>query len=254
MKDAKGLVEYVKTKVGNPYLYGFKQNYQWNNKCTKDDYNQLKKMYGSLIWKSDEFCVGKYPCDCSGLISAYTGVQRGSSNFKLTATKTLPISKITKAQPGCLLWKDGHIGVLVSVGNKSDGSDSYYIAEDGSAYGCQKKPVNWNKWTHILWCCDLIYDKKEEKPVLKALKTVKNTVKKSTATSSKVKLPYKVKTTVSGVMVRKSPNTSSKTQIVDRLKKGKEVTIVAERTVNGKKYGQLKKSKNWIRLKNTKKI
>ena len=38
-KTAKGLVSYVKTKIGNPYLYGFKQNYAWNRTCTKDNYN-----------------------------------------------------------------------------------------------------------------------------------------------------------------------------------------------------------------------
>ncbi len=234
MKKAIDLVKYVKTKVGNPYLYGFKQNNAWNKKCTTADYNALKKMYSSMVWDSDKKkCVGKYPCDCSGLISAFTGVQRGSTNFKETATKVLPISKITEAQPGCLLWRNGHIGVLISVGKRSDGSDSYYIAEDGSAYGCQKKPVSWQKWTHILWCKDLSYDKIVRKPSFK---------------------PYKVKTTIKGVMVRETPNVKSKTKILDRLEKGKVVTIVAEKTVSGKKYGQLKKCKYWIRLKNTKKI
>lgn len=158
-KNAKDLVKYVKTKIGNPYLYGFKQNYNWNKKCTNADYDRLKNAYGSMVWNSDIKCVGKYPCDCSGLISAFTGIIRGSSEYKSTATKTLPIKDITKAQPGCLLWKQGHIGVLISVGKKSDGSDSYYIAEDGSAYGCQKRPVSWQKWEYILWGCDLVYDK-----------------------------------------------------------------------------------------------
>lgn len=159
MKKAKDLVTYVKTKIGNPYLYGFKQNEAWNKKCTTADFNSLKKIYGSMVWDSDKAkCVGKYPCDCSGLITAFTGVVRNSTNMKDTATKVLPISNITKAQAGCILWKQGHVGVLISVGKKSDGSDSYYIAEDGSAYGCQKKPVSWQKWTHILWLKDLQYE------------------------------------------------------------------------------------------------
>lgn len=245
MNKATGLVTYVKGKIGKPYLYGFKQNKDWNKKCTLSDYNSLKRMYGKLIWDSDKSkCVGKYPCDCSGLISAYTGVQRSSTDYRNTATKVLPISKITDAQPGCLLWKQGHIGVLISVGKKSDGTDSYYIAEDGSAYGCQKKPVNWNNWTHILWCKDLEYEK-IKKPT---------TVKKATETKKSAFKQYKAIITKNGVMVREKPAVRSKTKVVKRLSKGEVVNIIEEKIVDGKKYGQLKKSKNWIRLKNTKKI
>lgn len=165
-KTAKGLVKYVKTKLGNPYLYGFKQNYAWNRTCTKDNYNNLKKTYGSMVWNSDVKCVGKHPCDCSGLISAYTGILRGSSEYKSTATKVLPIKKIKKAVPGCALWMQGHIGVYIG--------DGYYIAEDGSAYGCRKAKVSANKWTHILWLRDIDYTSK------KTATTVKKDRKKNT--------------------------------------------------------------------------
>ena len=67
--------------------------------------------------------------------------------------------------------------------------------------------------------------------------------------------PYKVITTVDGVKVRKTPSTGSSTVVIQTFKKkGKKVTIVAEKTVNGVKYGQLKKCKGWIKLKNTKKV
>ena len=165
-KTAKGLVSYVKTKIGNPYLYGFKQNYAWNRTCTKDNYNNLKKTYGSMVWNSDVKCVGKHPCDCSGLISAYTGILRGSSEYKSTATKVLPIKKIKKAVPGCALWMQGHIGVYIG--------DGYYIAEDGSAYGCRKAKVSTNNWTHILWLRDIDYTSK------KTATTVKKDRKKNT--------------------------------------------------------------------------
>jgi len=165
-KTAKGLVSYVKTKIGNPYLYGFKQNYAWNRTCTKDNYNNLKKTYGSMVWNSDVKCVGKHPCDCSGLISAYTGILRGSSEYKSTATKVLPIKKINKAVPGCALWRQGHIGVYIG--------DGYYIAEDGSAYGCRKAKVSANNWTHILWLRDIDYTSK------KTATTVKKDRKKNT--------------------------------------------------------------------------
>lgn len=165
-KTAKGLVSYVKTKIGNPYLYGFKQNYAWNRTCTKDNYNNLKKTYGSMVWNSDVKCIGKHPCDCSGLISAYTGILRGSSEYKSTATKVLPIKKIKKAVPGCALWMQGHIGVYIGNG--------YYIAEDDSAYGCRKAKVSANKWTHILWLRDIDYTSK------KTVTTVKKDRKKNT--------------------------------------------------------------------------
>ena len=164
-KTAKGLVSYVKTKIGNPYLYGFKQNYAWNRTCTKDNYNNLKKTYGSMVWNSDVKCVGKHPCVCSGLISAYTGILRGSSEYKSTATKVLPIKKINKAVPGCALWMQGHIGVYIG--------DGYYIAEDGSAYGCRKAKVSANNWTHILWLRDIDYTSKKTTTVKKDRK--KNT-------------------------------------------------------------------------------
>ena len=169
-KTANGLVSYVKTKVGNPYLYGFKQNYAWNRTCTKENYNNLKKTYGSMVWNSDVKCVGKHPCDCSGLISAYTGILRGSSEYKSTATKVLPIKNINKAVPGCALWMQGHIGVYIG--------DGYYIAEDGSAYGCRKAKVSANKWTHILWLKDIDYTVKK-KPK-KTTTTVKKDRKKNT--------------------------------------------------------------------------
>lgn len=64
--------------------------------------------------------------------------------------------------------------------------------------------------------------------------------------------PYKVKTTVEGVKVRKKPK--KKATILQELKLGHVCTIVAEKVVDGVKYGQLQKSKCWIKLKNTKKI
>ena len=176
-KTAKGLVSYVKTKIGNPYLYGFKQNYAWNRTCTKDNYNNLKKTYGSMVWNSDVKCVGKHPCDCSGLISAYTGILRGSSEYKSTATKVLPIKDIKKAVPGCALWMQGHIGVYIGNG--------YYIAKDGSAYGCRKAKISANGWTHILWLKDIDYSattKKKNTKVKKkntSTKTSKNTKKET---------------------------------------------------------------------------
>ena len=153
-KTASGLVKFVKSKLGNPYLYGFKQNSKFDKICTDKDFKKLQKLYPEpLVMKSDyKKCVGKTPCDCSGLISAYTGIQKGSYQFKETATRIEPISKLPLAVKGCLLWQKGHIGVYIGNGE--------YIAEDGSRYGCRKNKVSNSSFTHILWCSDISYTTK----------------------------------------------------------------------------------------------
>lgn len=63
--------------------------------------------------------------------------------------------------------------------------------------------------------------------------------------------PYKVKTTCKDVVVRKKPLPLKKTSIVEYLRLGAVVKIIAEKVVDGEKYGKIKR-KQWIRLKNTK--
>lgn len=155
-KTASGLVKYIKSKTGNPYLYGFKQNYEWDKVCTLKDYQKLAKKYPEpLVQKGDkDKCIGKKPCDCSGLISAYTEIERGSYNLKETAIRVEPISKLSLAVPGCVLWQSGHVGVYIGNGE--------YIAEDGSRYGCRKNKVNRSNFTHILWIKDIDYTTKNK--------------------------------------------------------------------------------------------
>ena len=57
------LVAFAKSKLGVPYVYGMK-----GEVMTLAKYNQLKSMYGDLVWNSDKNKVGKVCCDCSGLI------------------------------------------------------------------------------------------------------------------------------------------------------------------------------------------
>ena len=57
------LVEFAKSKLGTPYVYGMK-----GSVMTLAKYNQLKQMYGNLVWNSDRNKVGKVCCDCSGLL------------------------------------------------------------------------------------------------------------------------------------------------------------------------------------------
>lgn len=145
-KTASGLVSFVKTKLGTPYVYGAK-----GEKLTLEKYNTLKKLYGSLVWASDKNKIGKTCTDCSGLISWYTGKVVNSTNYKNTATKVLSIGKLSQAVPGCALWRQGHIGVYIGNG--------YCIEAKGSAYGVVKTKASQGGWTHILWLCDIDYGK-----------------------------------------------------------------------------------------------
>lgn len=132
-----GLVNYVKSKLGTPYVYGAKMEL-----LTQAKYDYLKKTYGSMVWDSDKSKIGKVCCDCSGLISAYTGVVQGSAQMKAAAIKCQPISTIKDAPLGAILWKDGHVGVYIGNGE--------YIAEDGSAYGCRQNKISNASFTHWL--------------------------------------------------------------------------------------------------------
>lgn len=126
------------------YVYGMK-----GAVMTKAKYKALKKQYGSAVWDSDIKKVGKKCCDCSGLISSYTGILRGSGQYKNTAVKVYPISKRTKAMKGYAVWMNGHIGIY-------DGNNGYY-AMDGSARNMVHYPLSKNQFTHILKLADIDY-------------------------------------------------------------------------------------------------
>lgn len=143
------LVAFAKSKLGVPYVYGMK-----GTVMTLAKYNQLKSMYGALVWDSDKNKVGKVCCDCSGLISWATGIIRNSQGYHDTALEVQPISTISKAPIGAAVWQKGHIGIYIGNGE--------YIAEDGSAYGCRKNKLSKAGFTHWLRLKDIDYTVKEE--------------------------------------------------------------------------------------------
>lgn len=123
-------------------------------------YNQIKALqntYGqTYVWNNDLNKAGKLCCDCSGLISSYTGILRGSSNYKSTAIKSVSIKTLKfnwKNYIGWGLWLNGHIGVV------SD-TEGYYYAMDGSARNMVHYPLNKNNWTFCIKLCDIDYSKK----------------------------------------------------------------------------------------------
>ena len=147
-KTNTALVAYVKAKIGTAYVYGAKMEI-----LTRERFNYLKKTFGSMVPDSDVSKVGMLCCDCSGLISGYTGVHRTSSGFKEAAKQVHPISTIKQAPVGAIVWKSGHVGVYIGI---EDGTP-YYVGADGSAYGCRKAKLPSN-YTHWFLNADIKYE------------------------------------------------------------------------------------------------
>lgn len=144
-KTAAGLIAFAKSKIGTPYVYGAKGTVMSLAKI-----QALRKMYGSnCVWESDDKKAGRACVDCSGLISWYTGIVRGSGQYKSTAVEVIPISKRSDAHIGWAVWMNGHIGIYL-------GNDQY-IAADGSAYGVRIANLSQNGFTHLLKLCDIDY-------------------------------------------------------------------------------------------------
>ena len=134
-----GLIDFARSKIGTPYVYGCK-----GELLTKEKYLTLKKLYGDLVWKSDADKIGKVCVDCSGLISWYTGRIKGSSQYKDEADDIYAIYTIANAPVGAAVWMKGHIGIFTGF---KDGVP-YYIAADGSAYGVREVPLSYNNFTY----------------------------------------------------------------------------------------------------------
>lgn len=135
------LVTFARSKINTPYVYGMK-----GEVMSKAKYDWLKKTYGDLVWDSDSKKIGKVCVDCSGLISWASGVMLGSTQWMNKANVKKPISTISEAPIGALVWMQGHIGIYVGKKNNVP----YQIAADGSAYGVREVPLSYNKFTHWL--------------------------------------------------------------------------------------------------------
>lgn len=146
------LVTFVRTKLGTAYVYGMKGDIM-----TEKKYEQLKVLFGELIWDSDRKKIGKICVDCSGLISWATGIHRNSQGYHDTAEQVFPISTISQAPVGAAVWCKGHIGIYLG--------DGKYIAADGSRHGVRIALVKDSAFTHWFRLKDIDY--KEEEMVTK---------------------------------------------------------------------------------------
>ena len=146
------LVLFAKGKLGTPYVYGMKGDI-----LTEKKYEQLKILFGELVWDSDRKKIGRVCVDCSGLISWATGIHRNSQGYHDTAAAVFPVSTVNQAPAGAAVWCKGHIGIYLG--------DGKYIAADGSRYGVRIASVKGSPFTHWFLLEDIEY--KEEEMVTK---------------------------------------------------------------------------------------
>ncbi|MDE5781004.1 MAG: hypothetical protein K2I03_05940 [Lachnospiraceae bacterium] len=147
-KTVKDLLSHCKKASGWKYVYGAK-----GQVLSRAQIQELKNHYGSLVWNSDLNKAGSVCCDCSGLISSYTGIIRSSAGYKATALSTATISQLKsnwKAYIGWGIWMNGHIGVV------SD-TEGYYYAMDGSSRNWVHNPISMNKWQYVIKLKDIDY-------------------------------------------------------------------------------------------------
>lgn len=165
-KTNKGLVEYAKAQLGNPYWYG-----TFGQKSSESLYKQKKKQYPSYYTATDfKNQYGVKVHDCIGLIKGYVWCDSPTDTTPNYA-KGMPdvneemmynlakekgsISTMPDIAGICVLFK-GHIGVYIGNG--------YVIEAKGHAYGVVKTKLAGRGWTK--WCkCPYIEYEEEKKTV-----------------------------------------------------------------------------------------
>lgn len=148
-KTAKGLVEFAKSKIGVHYVYGAKGEiltktkiYSWAR--------QYPNIYTQAYINKALQWVGEEAVDCSGLISWYTGIIRGSGQFEQTGNSKIPPSKLTDDKLGYAVWKQGHIGIVLDR--------NHVVEAKGINYGVIQSNLNSTPWKKAFKIKDIIYD------------------------------------------------------------------------------------------------
>ena len=149
----KGLAAFAYSKVGTPYVYGAKGA---EGPLTMDKVIRLTRSYPNIFTQkyltkiATRGYVGKVCCDCSVLISWYTGKPMGSSQMYSSAYARLPIKYSKYFAVGTVLWKPGHVGVYMG-GN-------LVCEERGIDYGCIVSNIKNIKWQYGLTWNYIEYD------------------------------------------------------------------------------------------------
>lgn len=193
-KTGQELAAFGQSKKGTPYVYGAKGA---NGPLTQEQVKDLTTAYPNIFTSayrskiSKKALIGKVCCDCSGLISWYTGKVLGSAQLYSQAYTRLPIANIKDFAIGTVLWKEGHVGIYIGMIN----GVPYDVQEKGIDYGCIIQPCAKTKWQYGLTFSWMTYSYtvnlsskaswKETNPYAEPTTTVKyiatdvNTVKES---------------------------------------------------------------------------
>lgn len=147
-----GLVQYLKSKLGTPYVYGTDGAI-----LTKNKLDILRKTYPGTYTDSyyNKCCeyIGKQTFDCSGSINSYTfddgknyNAAKDYSSYSIysQSKKIVPISQVKSMPIGSILWRSGHVGTKI---------DDNYCIETRSAWypqGLEKRLISAGKWTHVV--------------------------------------------------------------------------------------------------------
>ena len=148
-RKAAGLAAFCESKIGTPYVYGAKGEI-----LTEERLQLLKRqnpsVYTSAYMAKARKYIGQRCTDCSGLISWYTGIIRGSYNYHDTADQRVAIGALDDSMVGWALWKPGHIGVYMG--------DGYCIEAKGIDYGTIRSRVSATAWQKALNLHDIDYN------------------------------------------------------------------------------------------------
>lgn len=142
----KGLAKFATSKIGTPYVYGAKGA---DGPLTQDRVNWLARNYPNIFTSiylkkiRDRGYVGKVCCDCSGLISWYTGKVLGSAQLYSKAYARLPMNQLSKFAVGTVLYRKGHVGVYAGLNSKGQ---HILIEAKGIDSGTVASIVNPSKW------------------------------------------------------------------------------------------------------------
>jgi hypothetical protein len=152
LKTVNDLIQHcqIALKEKWQYVYGAKKQ-----KLSLQQIKQLQKQYGSMVWQSDLLKAGQTCCDCSGLISSCTGIERSSTNYKQTALEIISLTELKnnwEKYIGYGLWMQGHIGVVSET-------KGYYYAMDGSARNMVKYLMSMQNWTCAIKLKDIDYSR-----------------------------------------------------------------------------------------------
>ena len=148
MKNKSQLIQYCEKALQEKWQYVFGAK---GSVLSKEQIKEKQERWGkNCVYDEDFSKAGKICCDCSGLISSLTGIERNSQGYLDTAIEKKDINERNASMIGWGVWKKGHIGIY-------DGNDGYY-ALDNSKSNMVHKNLSQNNFTHIIKLCDINYE------------------------------------------------------------------------------------------------